>query len=283
MKEYKHLWRKVVLILQDCGVNLGQLPVRIYNDPSVVFYGDIPEERSDIHVIVEGGEFTDTEELAEHLYATMYTLREGLSVRLLDDYEELTQDVLRMFDHLYGVMVQQAARQKKPDSGYRLDIGLLTVETKLPLLEQTRFVGRNVLLNLGQMAKALFEANPVSATKKKWEAFERGARLLMPAPNLHIIDTVKREGINPFHNFDMRFGGLLGWYRFECATKQVAPGFEIMHDSLRPGWRDECRQALAEDLDEFEAAVSSFRRVIENEKKDRIGELIADTRRLYEL
>jgi hypothetical protein len=279
--EAEIMWDMMRGAVKDMAVNLGQLPVETFDDPSVLFYGDVPEDRSDIHIILED-EFDTMRKFKEHVGACTYTLQQGLSIRYLDDYGELTMDQLRVLDHMYGVMVQWAARRKE-NTDHLLDVGLLTVETELPVLEETRFVGNDILVNLGKMAKALFQSNPVTATKKKWEAFESGARLLMPAPNLHIINREMEEGIQPFHNFDMKFGGVVGWYRLECAVKQLAEDAELMHDSLRPGWRSECKKVLAEDLDEFEAALHTFRRVIEDDKKQKVRDKLAETRSVYKL
>jgi hypothetical protein len=280
----RELFQMLVNTRRRREINLGQLAVEKYSDPKVIFYGEIPEKRSDIHVLIETDEFDGGGmSLPEHLESMEETLSNSLSVRLIDDYEELTIDQLRVIDHFYGVMVQHAAGKKVPEDKLMLNIGLLTVETELPVLETTQFIGRDVLVNLGKMVDQLFRTNPVQQLKNKIDAFDVGARLLIPCPNLHIINREMGEGIHPFHNFDMKFGGLTGWYRLQCAIKQLCPNFTLNLETLGGGVEEQCKEALRKPLDDFEAAVYTFRRVLEPEQKNRIGELIADTRRIYEL
>lgn len=266
--------------LDDHIVPLGSLQAHDYTKPQVLFYGTIPEERSDVHVIVEPSEFGNEEGFVEHLEAIVETVENGLSIRLLDDHGELTWDQLRLIDHMYGIMVQQEAAEKDVEEvGYNLNLGLITVETSLPTLSDCQFLGNEVATEVISTAKQIMKVQFQSRLMDSIDDLERGVRLLMPTPNLHIIDRDAGEGTKPFHNFDMFFGGAVGWYRLECIAKNLNPDAKLpMLD-----FRHRSRQFIDDLMKGTRAAIRMFNTLMPNEVEERVYQIIERTEREYEI
>lgn len=266
-------------IVEANGVNLGQLPLDEWVSPKVMFYAAVPDERKEVSVVINEGEFRDRDEFASHIGASMETVRGLMSVLFLDQFGEVEPEHIRVLDHIYGCLIQQAARQKDESDDHLLRYGLLTLETNQPVIKRQRLIGM-ALQQVDYMVNNLRGGIVSEKLQQGYESFELGCRLLIRGPNLHIISPGDNgdEGIHPWHNNDMKFGGLLGWYRAECAIKQIWPDFRL--EGL-DGKRESCWAILEDILDNTEKAIRMFNRVMYGPTKKALRRFIKEQRGVY--
>lgn len=236
-----------------------------FNHPRTVQFGVAWEER--LQKVFKADEVND--DPVGYTILIMQTLENGDSIWVEG---ELEKDVAKLLDHAYGVMTQFYSKlYPRYDDDLCSPLGLLSIEDTFGYMEGSRVVLSDFTHEVTEQIIRERGGEELSAR------IDKNARLVMPLPNLDLVNETDETFLRPFINYDTYFGGQIGWYRLERAYQQVyndESAFQIEKER-------EIRIHLAMQLNELADDVRKVENIIEPDVKETVTGFLESARELY--
>lgn len=264
-------------LFDDEKLNNRFLDVHHWQNPHLLFFGDVPKERKEIVIDVDK-DFIDNFE--KNIAAIFDEINRTLSYRIKDEDNLLTDDHVRLMDHIYGIMIHIFTDNNYDEDNFMTRLGLLTVETDLECMSDMNFLGDVVFAQHSSlMEKAAYQS--VSQTLYDLsEDYELHSRLLFDCPNISYSFVNQGSSYYPFINHDFQFGGQLGFYRLKSVIDNG--DFDLSFNNLV--FKEKlCKKNLNEKFDRLYEALDVFKYMIDDSEKKKVSNLIRNKKEYYKL
>jgi hypothetical protein len=207
---------------------------------------------------------------------------EGLNQDILIESDEKPIELLMAIDCLYGILVQIESRNKQ-DEKY-LTIGSLSFWFKnkdpFSVVEHNEFLGSALLQSIGE----LLNERAMQGAIGFYEIHKRmddAVPFFLLLPNIFVYEDSGSDDINsiePFVNYNIGYGSLLGWYRFEKLMSNFFPYFRL---NIPDEDREFLQAYIEHKLKEFEWVFNAVEEIINQEGKECFKRLIELYKNIY--
>jgi hypothetical protein len=267
----KYLNKQVDKMFGNEGYDCTDLEIEDYNVPLVTYFGQVPDEREEFVVEVDQ-EFVDYFE--ENIELIFTDVCNSHSYTLVDENNLLSDDHIRVIDHLYGILHQ--IESKENDRDHQLTpLGLLSVQSKLEHFDDNQFLGDVVFSEHVAMMEQVGQTAMKMTLLDVANGYENAVRTLVDFPNIRYIAFDSNEqGYYPWINYDCHFSGQIGFWRLQKAAERLDIDFGISVDG-------ECKKVFREYLEHVEKTLDMFSEVMEQDEINRVKQIVKRKRNTY--
>jgi hypothetical protein len=284
-KEFGGFVEKIVSGKEN-EIDLSSLDRLSFFLPDCLFIGselnqdELSEEEPDPRVLI-----LDQPYKIEDIISVIFGhIVEGLNQDILIESDEKPIELLMAIDCLYGILVQIESRNKQ-DEKY-LTIGSLSFWFKnkdpFSVVEHNEFLGSALLQSIGE----LLNERAMQGAIGFYEIHKRmddAVPFFLLLPNIFVYEDSGADDINaiePFVNYDIGYGSLLGWYRFERLMVKFFPSFRL---DISDEDRHFLQTYIEHKLNDFEWVYNAVEEIINEEGRQIYKRLINIYRDIYTL
>jgi hypothetical protein len=275
--------QKIVSGKED-EIDLSSLDRLSFFLPDCLFIGsdlkedDLNEKDSDPRVFV----LEEPYKIEDIIPIIFGQITEGLDQDILIESYEKPLELLMAIDCLYGILVQIESRNKK-DEKY-LTIGSLSFWFKnkdpFSVVEHNEFLGSALLQSIGELLNEMTRQGVIGFYEIH-KRMDSAVPFFLLLPNVFTYEDSGADdvsSIEPFINFNIGYGSLLGWYRFEKIWQKINPSFKLSIPEEDRQWLQVYVQHM---LDEFEWVYNAVEEIINEEGKNCFRRLIEIYKKIY--